>query len=140
MLFWNINVQKEYERIHHSDTIPVQPNDVAFAIHAFILTMVQIVQCFIYDVCISITLPYELYARLISILTCLQRGDQGVYPVTIALAVGACLGMLVLLPLAAYDYMSWFRYILTWSYVKVACTYLKYAPQVCFRKITRQPE
>jgi cystinosin len=59
-----------------------------------------------------------------------QRGDQTVHPVTMALCGGAVLGMLVLLPLAAYEYMTWFRYILSWSYVKVAATWLKYMPQV----------
>lgn len=55
ILYWDVTVQREYEQLHHSTTIPVQPNDVAFAIHAFILTCFQIGQCFIYDVGIVIS-------------------------------------------------------------------------------------
>lgn len=60
-----------------------------------------------------------------------KRGSQRIHPVTVAISVGVVLGMLVLLPLAITDIMSMFQYILTWSYVKVAATWLKYMPQVC---------
>lgn len=42
--------QKEYIARFPRGAIPVEPNDVFFAIHAVLLTVVQIAQCFIYEV------------------------------------------------------------------------------------------
>ena len=49
-LFWIPEIQAEYFARHPRGVIPVEANDVFFAIHAVCLTLVQITQCFIYPV------------------------------------------------------------------------------------------
>ena len=43
-------LQDEFKAAHPHDITPVEINDVVFAIHAAVLTMVTIVQVFIYEV------------------------------------------------------------------------------------------
>ena len=43
-------LQDEYFAKYGGTVIPVQPNDVFFAFHAVILTIISISQCFIYEV------------------------------------------------------------------------------------------
>ena len=43
-------LQEEFKAAHPHDITPVEINDVVFAIHAAVLTMVTIVQVFIYEV------------------------------------------------------------------------------------------
>lgn len=48
----------EYHSIHPTGVIPVETNDVVFAVHAVFATAVTIGQCFIYEV--SIILRFSL--------------------------------------------------------------------------------
>lgn len=49
-LMFSRNVQNEYYQRHAYSRIPVEYNDLFFAGHAFLITFVTIVQCFIYEV------------------------------------------------------------------------------------------
>lgn len=49
-LYFNETVQKQYEILHPRSQIPVQINDVIFAIHATFATLICIVQCFLFEV------------------------------------------------------------------------------------------
>lgn len=49
-LFYSIYCMVKYwEQHHYNEQISVDPNDIAFAIHAFVLMCVQAYQCVIYD-------------------------------------------------------------------------------------------
>lgn len=45
-----ISLQDEYFAKYGGSVIPVQPNDVFFALHSLLFTIITISQCFIYDV------------------------------------------------------------------------------------------
>lgn len=49
-LFMISSVQSQYEAAHPRSQIPVASNDVVFAIHACVATLVVILQCFFYEV------------------------------------------------------------------------------------------
>ena len=49
-LFCVPSVRAEYQERHPGGDIPVKPNDVFFALHAFVLTLVTIYQTTIYEV------------------------------------------------------------------------------------------
>ena len=53
-LFWIHSVQAEYKSRHPMGVIPVQANDVFFPIHAVWACAITIIQCFIYEVSISV--------------------------------------------------------------------------------------
>lgn len=86
---------------------PVLINDVVFALHAVLATIVTIVQCFIYeraDQRVSIT------ARCI----------LGIF--TVLVVVFAILG--------ATDTIHWLDFLYYCSYIKLTITLIKYIPQV----------
>eukprot|EP01024_Parvocaulis_polyphysoides_P001439 TRINITY_DN10383_c1_g1_i1.p1 TRINITY_DN10383_c1_g1~~TRINITY_DN10383_c1_g1_i1.p1 ORF type:complete len:378 (-),score=46.01 TRINITY_DN10383_c1_g1_i1:246-1280(-) len=49
VLFWDVNVQKYYLKTHPGKSIAVQINDIFFALHAFAICVVIIIQCLIYE-------------------------------------------------------------------------------------------
>lgn len=53
-------VQKEYEIRHPRSQIPVQINDVVFAVHAALATFACIIQCLIYEVRIFNEIYYSI--------------------------------------------------------------------------------
>eukprot|EP00038_Savillea_parva_P025982 m.50521 g.50521 ORF g.50521 m.50521 type:complete len:282 (+) comp7242_c0_seq2:284-1129(+) len=99
-------VKREYLSNH--DTMPVQLNDVFFAVHAVLLTLVTIVQCFIYE-----------------------RGDQRVSMFAKGLMGCAWTFMIVALILAFEHQLGlrWVRFLNCVSYVKLLVTIVKYVPQ-----------
>lgn len=50
VLLLSHEVQTEYYQRYKYSRIPVEYNDLFFALHAFILTLVTVIQCFIYEV------------------------------------------------------------------------------------------
>ena len=50
-LYWNNTVRQEYVNFEHTKhrDVPVEANDVAFAVHGLFITTVQVFQCMIYD-------------------------------------------------------------------------------------------
>jgi uncharacterized protein with PQ loop repeat len=49
-LLFSYHVQQEYYKRYTYSRIPVEYNDLFFALHAFLITLVTVVQCFIYEV------------------------------------------------------------------------------------------
>jgi len=105
-LFWSHSVQSEYFDKYGGDVIPVQPNDVFFTIHAVVLTLITIFQCFIYD-----------------------RGNQKVSTVAKVLVSGSWLFAIVSLVLTIVHVITWLTYLYYFSYIKLGVTLIKYVPQ-----------
>jgi cystinosin len=104
-MFWSPEIRELY-RSKYGSYPTVQSNDVAFAIHALVLS--------------SITLGQILY----------YRGSQ--YPskiilVVIALILLFCVGYPVLV---FYTVHSWLDYIYALSFVKIGISLIKYIPQM----------
>jgi cystinosin len=108
-LYWNTGVRAEYAAANNGATPSVQSNDVFFAIHAVILTIVVLVQLCIYE-----------------------RGSQRLAWWCI-IAIGCFLVAIVIVGLCtvwhASEWFSWLNFLIFLSYVKVAVTLIKYTPQ-----------
>jgi cystinosin len=48
-IFFIPSVQQEYRILHQTSEIPVQLNDVVFAVHATAACLVTLAQCFLYE-------------------------------------------------------------------------------------------
>ncbi|OWA51055.1 Cystinosin [Hypsibius exemplaris] len=105
-LFWIPEIQDEYFARHPRGVLPVEANDVFFAIHAVCLTIVQIAQCFIYP-----------------------SDGQRLFKFTI-IGLGALwLASVIMGILAAVHVVKWLDYLYYFSYVKLGITLIKYIPQ-----------
>ncbi|XP_071041219.1 cystinosin isoform X2 [Parasteatoda tepidariorum] len=105
-------VQLEYHTVHPTGIIPVETNDVVFAVHAVFATLVTIFQCFIYE-----------------------RGDQLIAKSTVAILalVWSTAGVFLLLTaLHVNKYTPWLTFLYFFSYVKLGVTLTKYIPQVVY--------
>jgi len=85
----------------------LQANDVFFAIHAVVMTLVTISQCFMYE-----------------------RGAQRVSTVARVLLAIFWSFAGVSLIVASAKSITWLLYLNFWSYIKLAITLIKYIPQV----------
>lgn len=54
ILYWNAEAQREYLARHPNGTIPVESNDIGFALHAAFASSLTMVQTFIYEVSLNI--------------------------------------------------------------------------------------
>jgi len=119
-MYYSKNLQQQYAIRHNLQPIKVAPNDVAFAIHALLLSMVWVLQIWHYDgknnpikrpstitlVCIaSILVTCVTYALLILVVH--HFGHDGNY----------------------YG-LNWLDYMYTLANFKVFITFVKYCPQV----------
>ncbi|CAM9430664.1 unnamed protein product [Phaeothamnion confervicola] len=117
--FWSATSQRAYERVHDGIPNKVEPNDVAFALHALALTVVTLGQIFWYDWRLRRQRPSRpalagvaatmgsitLYAAVVSgTLAANAAGDTG--------------------PL------SWLGLLYYLSYIKIGVSIVKYIPQV----------
>lgn len=103
-------VQLEYHTIHPTGVIPVEVNDVVFAVHAVFATAVTIGQCFIYE-----------------------RGNQLISKTTVAVLAFVWSTAAVFLLLTSLDIFKttpWLNFLYFFSYVKLGVTLVKYIPQV----------
>lgn len=105
-LFWVSSIQELYFDDHPDGVNPVQANDVFFAIHAVVLTLITIIQCFIYE-----------------------RNEQRVSWVCRIILIGAWLFAFISFFIALEDYISWLTYLYYFSYIKLGITLIKYIPQ-----------
>ncbi|KAF6039929.1 CTNS [Bugula neritina] len=99
----------EYHQAHPHDVIPVEVNDVVFALHAFFITCVTIGQTAIYE-----------------------RGTQKVSKICIGIASLAVLAIFIFIILAAVPSVAtfnWLSMVYGFSYVKLGITIIKYMPQ-----------
>jgi len=105
-LFYNSEVREEYFKKYPLGVIQVEPNDIFFALHATTLTLITIVQCFLYE-----------------------RGEQSVSKFCRALLLGMFLFAIVSLILAGASAMDWLTFVDYLSYLKLFITVIKYIPQ-----------
>ncbi|KAJ4959552.1 hypothetical protein NE237_026663 [Protea cynaroides] len=105
-LFFSHVVQRQYRNKYgHGEMIPVAANDVAFSIHAVLLTAITLFQVFIYE-----------------------RGDQKISKTCIALTSVAWVSAVVCF-FVALPHHSWLWLVSVFSVIQVFMTAIKYVPQ-----------
>ncbi|KAJ4957939.1 hypothetical protein NE237_025050 [Protea cynaroides] len=105
-LFFSHAVQRQYRNKYgHGEIIPVAANDVAFSIHAVLLTAITLFQVFIYE-----------------------RGDQKISKTCIALTSVAWVSAVVCF-FIALPHHSWLWLVSVFSVIQVVMTAIKYVPQ-----------
>jgi cystinosin len=106
-LFWIPEVEREYFDRNPGGVNPVQLNDVIFAVHASIATLVTIFQCLIF-----------------------KRDKQRVSIVGSIIIAILWVFMFVSLFVSIGGVLAWLDLLYFISYVKLAVTLIKYVPQV----------
>lgn len=105
-LYWIPEIQDEYFARHPRGLNPVLLNDVFFSIHASLITMVTIGQCFLYE-------------RGTQRVSWTASGIIGIFCVVIIVVGGLSIGAKV----------AWLDFLYTLSYIKLSITLMKYIPQ-----------
>jgi len=105
-MFWIPVVKEEYLSLNPDGINPVQLNDVCFTLHAILITCITIIQCFIYE-----------------------KGGQKVSKIATILISISLVGIFVLLIVAICDKITWLTYLMSFSYLKIAISLIKYIPQ-----------
>lgn len=108
-LYWSPVIQSQYFNRHRYGIIPVQLNDVIFAVHAFVACMIQVFQCCVYE-----------------------RGDQQVSKTAKAILGLIALVTAVMVVLGAAAVVQWLDFLYYVSYVKLFITLIKYMPQAYY--------
>lgn len=131
---FSYEVQREYYKRYAFSRIPVEYNDLFFALHAFVITLITVIQCFIYQVSTLRYIYIYIYINFICMQTNfypfrMQRGDQ-----KISTPAGVFLGLCSILGLGLYvthlfGSITILNVVLYLSYVKLVITVIKYAPQ-----------
>nr|CDS25843.1 cystinosin [Hymenolepis microstoma] len=98
--------QEEYFKIYPLGVIPVQLNDLFFSLHALIITLVVVIQCF-----------------------CYGRGLQDVSRLCKIITSCMLIFMAFSTLLAALNSITWLSALYLFSYVKLFVTLIKYVPQ-----------
>lgn len=108
-LYWVQPLQEMYYAQHPRGVIPVQLADCIFALHCLIITIVQGIQCLIYE----------------------RGGQKTSWPGRILLGCMICFLTVCLVLAWAWPGcgLSWLQYVYFASYVKLAVTLTKYTPQ-----------
>lgn len=105
-MFWSSTIREQYKERYAAD-VTVQSNDVAFAIHALILSAITLFQIAYY------------------------RGSERSSPIiTIAIVLISLLCAIVPVMIAYYQVISWLDYLYMLSYIKIGISLIKYIPQV----------
>ncbi|XP_043848985.1 cystinosin [Dromiciops gliroides] len=107
-LFWVPLIKEQFLHEHPTGVNPVDSNDVFFSLHAVVLTLVVVVQCFLYE-----------------------RGGQKVSRAAVGFLVLAWLFALIVMAVALGGAISWLQFLFCFSYIKLAVTLIKYFPQAC---------
>jgi cystinosin len=130
-LFWDPLVRKEYACLNGGAMPAVHANDVFFALHAFVVTAITLVQCAIYDrggqrVSWPAALGVggaaaSIAAYLAAVIGAAAQGGGGPGAGSMAEGGPACGTIL-----------SWLSFLYFLSYIKLAVSLVKYIPQVSF--------
>nr|XP_043616754.1 cystinosin homolog [Erigeron canadensis] len=105
-VYFSSSVQRQYhEKYGFNEMIPVAANDVAFSIHAVVLTAITLFQIFIYE-----------------------RGSQKVSKTSISIVSVAWLTVIVCMFIALPNH-SWLWLVTCFSTLQVVMTVIKYIPQ-----------
>jgi cystinosin len=110
-MFYSAEVQKEYREQHGDAPITVQSNDVAFAVHSFVLASITFLQIAYFDGLRSQQRPSRIILYFIAVVCFLAVA----YP---------------LFQLAGMKFGTWLNYLYMLSFVKIIVTLTKYIPQV----------
>ena len=105
-LFWSLDVQKVYFSQHPGGINPVKLNDVIFAFHAVLLTLITILQCF-----------------------CFKRQEQKVSYTAIIIICGFFFTVIITGIVTLLGISSWLIFLYVLSYIKLLITLIKYVPQ-----------
>ncbi|XP_041580263.1 cystinosin isoform X3 [Vulpes lagopus] len=105
-LLWVPSIKEQFFLKYPNGVNPVDSNDVFFSLHAVALTLVVMVQCFLYE-----------------------RGTQHVSWPAISFLVLSWVFVLVTMILAAVRVITWLQFLFCFSYIKLAVTLIKYFPQ-----------
>ncbi|XP_007935668.1 cystinosin [Orycteropus afer afer] len=105
-LLWVPSIKEQFLLKYPNGVNPVASNDVFFSLHAVVLTLIIILQCFLYE-----------------------RGAQRVSWPAIGFLVLSCLFALVTMVVAAVGATTWLQFLFCFSYIKLAVTLVKYFPQ-----------
>ncbi|XP_022451662.1 cystinosin isoform X2 [Delphinapterus leucas] len=105
-LLWVPSIKEQFLLKYPNGVNPVDSNDVFFSLHAVALTLVIVVQCFLYE-----------------------RGNQRVSWLAIGFLVLSWLFTLITLIMAAVRATTWLQFLFCFSYIKLAVTLVKYFPQ-----------
>ncbi|CAN0924551.1 Cystinosin homolog [Linum grandiflorum] len=131
VLYFSPAVQQQYFRKYGYDQmIPVAANDVAFSIHAVVLTLITLFQVFIYEVPNVGWLVFVMRE---------QRGTQKISRISIGvvsvvwLLAAACF-------FVALPSHSWLWLISIFNSIQVFMTVIKYIPQVVMNVIRKSTE
>ena len=108
-LYFIPSFQSAYAQRYPFSSIPVELNDVVFAVHAVSVTLLTICQCFVYE-----------------------RGNQRIARWALAFMASAAGVALLLLILVLCSVFSKLDYVYFFSYVKLLITMIKYVPQAWF--------
>jgi len=108
VLFCSSSIKSEYSEYHHTTEIPVQVNDIVFALHALALCIILAIQVSIYE-----------------------KGTQRIHKLTIFASGILWFGLAVVALLCATHVLGmWLWLIESFGYFKMAITIIKYSPQV----------
>jgi len=110
-LYFNPLIQSEYRSKYSTSDqpnppIPVEPNDIAFSLHAIFITLVTIGQCFIYE-----------------------RGNQKNSKICFLIVGAIWISIFINLIVTLTGATNWLWFVYWFSYVKLLITLLKYIPQ-----------
>ncbi|XP_058416030.1 cystinosin isoform X1 [Diceros bicornis minor] len=105
-LLWVPYFKEQFFLKYPNGVNPVDANDAFFSLHAVALTLVVLVQCFLYE-----------------------RGNQRVSWPAIGFLVLSWLFTLVTMIMAAVGATTWLQFLFCFSYIKLAVTLVKYFPQ-----------
>mmetsp|Transcript_13023 Transcript_13023/g.20210 ORF Transcript_13023/g.20210 Transcript_13023/m.20210 type:complete len:349 (-) Transcript_13023:289-1335(-) len=111
LFFYSPTIQKMYKDRHHgSENTGVQSNDVAFAVHAFILSSITFLQIWYYDG-FSALRPKRLIGWVMIGILCTICGHA-------------------VLVMAMNDRFNWLDFLHLLGYIKLFISLIKYIPQV----------
>jgi len=108
-LFYSPAIQREYRNRHGEDSeITVRSNDVAFAVHAFLIASATLFQIGYYD-------GFRVHT------------SNAITTVLVTLVVVICTAPVLVV---ASNKLEWLDYLYVLSYVKIVITLIKYVPQM----------
>mmetsp|Transcript_30223 Transcript_30223/g.46357 ORF Transcript_30223/g.46357 Transcript_30223/m.46357 type:complete len:387 (+) Transcript_30223:178-1338(+) len=108
--YYSSEIHHQYEHRHRDGAkVTVQSNDVAFAVHAFLLSLITFCQIGYYSTSRTAQYPHKVIGIIMAII------------------VTVCLICFILVLVGEYEWLD-FLYLL--SYVKVTISLIKYVPQV----------
>ncbi|VDO58150.1 unnamed protein product [Schistosoma margrebowiei] len=106
-LYWIPLIQNQYLQRNPLGSVPVLENDLAFAFHAFLISLLTALQ-----------------------ILCYERGGQRVSKTCIGIIILIIIYTIIVCILGGIHYMEWLDTFYLLSYVKLFISFIKYAPQV----------